>query len=71
MKLFGKAKVEVLLVGDTFDDAYAAAMQDSQDSGAVFIHPFDDPMVIAGQGTVGMEILDQVQERVHHQESGR
>lgn len=61
VKLFGKDKVEVLLVGDTFDDAYAAAMQDSQDSGAVFIHPFDDPMVIAGQGTVGMEILDQVQ----------
>ncbi|MEL7530982.1 MAG: threonine ammonia-lyase IlvA [Bacteroidota bacterium] len=66
VKLFGKDKVEVLLVGDTFDDAYAAAIQDSQESGAVFVHPFNDPLVMAGQGTVGMEILDQVHQGIDY-----
>ncbi|MFK7926182.1 MAG: threonine ammonia-lyase IlvA [Bacteroidia bacterium] len=59
VKLFGKAKVEVLLVGDSFDDAYAAAVKECEENGAIFIHPFNDPLVMAGQGTVGMEILNQ------------
>ncbi|RID98829.1 threonine ammonia-lyase, biosynthetic [Simplicispira hankyongi] len=52
---------EVVLHGDSYSDAYdhAAALQ--RDQGLTFVHPFDDPDVIAGQGTVAMEILRQVQ----------
>lgn len=57
VKLFGKAFVDVVLVGDTFDDAYAEAQSFCQTQKAEFIHPFDDHAIIAGQGTVGLEIL--------------
>lgn len=57
--LFGKKFVEIELVGDTFDDAHEAAQQEAAISGALFIHPFDDPAIIAGQATVGKEILEQ------------
>lgn len=50
---------EVVLHGDTYDDAYAHAQQLRDEQGLVFIHPFDDPVVIAGQGTIGKEILEQ------------
>lgn len=50
---------EVILHGDTYDDAYAHGRELEQEQGLVFIHPFDDPMVIAGQGTIGKEILEQ------------
>lgn len=46
------------LVGDTYDDACAAALAYAESSGAVFIHPFDEVDVIAGQGTVGKEIFE-------------
>ncbi|MGA7980185.1 MAG: threonine ammonia-lyase, biosynthetic [Chromatiaceae bacterium] len=48
-----------VLHGDSYDDAYAHAMGLAGERGLTFIHPFDDPLVIAGQGTVGMEILRQ------------
>ena len=48
---------EVVLTGANFDESFAAAQIDSQQSGTVFIHPFDDPLVMAGQGTIGLEIL--------------
>ncbi|MGK7393136.1 MAG: threonine ammonia-lyase [Candidatus Cyclobacteriaceae bacterium M3_2C_046] len=56
VKMFGKEQVEVLLSGDNFDDSSRKAMIDCQQNQKTFIHPFDDPLVIAGQGTVGMEI---------------
>lgn len=56
---------EVILHGDTYDDAYAHACKLSADKGLTFIHPFDDPDVIAGQGTIGMEILRQYQQPIH------
>lgn len=49
----------VILHGDGFDEAYAHAMSLAEEKGYTFIHPFDDPDVIAGQGTIGMEILRQ------------
>ena len=52
---------EVVLQGDSYSDAYAHAVQLQQDQGLTFVHPFDDPDVIAGQGTVAMEILRQHQ----------
>ena len=58
VKLFGKDKVDIVLKGDTFDEASQKAHQFCKEAGAVFIHPFDDEMVIAGQGTIGLEILD-------------
>ena len=50
---------EVVLYGETYDEAYAEARSRSEAERLCFIHPFDDPEVIAGQGTVGMEILRQ------------
>jgi threonine dehydratase len=52
---------EVLLHGDSYSDAYQHALQVQQAQGLTFVHPFDDPDVIAGQGTVAMEILRQHQ----------
>lgn len=51
---------EVVLTGRTVDEAVTAATGAAERSGAVFVHPFDHPDIIAGQGTVGCEILDQV-----------
>ncbi|MEG4014761.1 MULTISPECIES: threonine ammonia-lyase, biosynthetic [unclassified Microcoleus] len=56
---------EVVLQGDTYDDAYAFARQLEAEKNLTFIHPFDDPHVIAGQGTIGMEILRQHQKPIH------
>ena len=51
----------VVLHGDSYSDAYAKALELQRESGATFVHPYDDPDVIAGQGTIGMEILRQWQ----------
>jgi threonine dehydratase len=56
---------EVILHGDTYDDAYAYARQLETEKNLTFIHPFDDPDVIAGQGTIAMEILRQYQKPIH------
>ena len=58
VKLFGKEHVDVMLVGDTFDDAYKAAVDFCNSKGAAFVHPFDDEKVISGQGTVAKEIVE-------------
>jgi threonine dehydratase len=52
---------EVVLVGESFSDAAAHAVKMQVEEGLTFVHPFDDPYVIAGQGTIGMEILRQYQ----------
>ena len=59
VKLFGQDWVEIILVGDTYDDAHAAALTASEANAITFVHPFDDPAVIAGQGTIAVEILKQ------------
>ncbi|TAE59560.1 MAG: threonine ammonia-lyase, biosynthetic [Nostocales cyanobacterium] len=56
---------EVVLYGNAYDDAYAYARKLEAEKGLTFIHPFDDPDVIAGQGTIGMEILRQYQKPIH------
>ncbi|MEL6553510.1 MAG: threonine ammonia-lyase, biosynthetic [Cyanobacteria bacterium J06621_11] len=55
----------VVLHGDTYDDACVHAKKLEIEKGLTFIHPFDDPDVIAGQGTIGMEILRQYQKPIH------
>jgi threonine dehydratase len=53
---------EVHLVGETIEGSIAAAVEHAERTGAVFVHPFDHPDIIAGQGTVGLELLEQVPE---------
>ncbi len=52
----------VVLADGVYDDAYKAALAHKEETGKVFVHPFDDEDVIAGQGTVALEILDQLSE---------
>jgi len=63
VKMFGEDYITVVLVGDTFDDANHAAMEECQRLNKTFIHPFNDEKVIEGQATVGLEIIDQA--KVH------
>lgn len=51
---------EVCLVPGTYDDAYAKALELKEKHGYTFVHPFDDPLVIAGQGTIGLEIIEEM-----------
>ena len=55
---------EVVLHGDTYDDAYQHGRELERERGLTFIHPFDDPVVIAGQGTIGREILAQCEDPI-------
>lgn len=59
VKLFGGDDVEVILTGDSFDDSYNQAVQLCEEKEMAFIHPFDDYRTIVGQGTVGLEILNE------------
>lgn len=59
VKMFGGEFVEVVLVGDTFDQANQAAIETCEAEGKTFIPPFNDKKIIEGQGTVGLEILQQ------------
>ncbi|MFI6502916.1 threonine ammonia-lyase IlvA [Nonomuraea typhae] len=61
----GGDRVEIVVGGGTYDEASTAAHADSENTGAVYVHPFDDVRTMAGQGTVGLEILEQSGERPH------
>jgi len=66
VKMFGKSFVEVILTGDTYDDAHNIAMADCKKTGMAFIHPFDDKQIIEGQATVGQEILQDTKEHIDY-----
>ncbi|MDN5203479.1 threonine ammonia-lyase [Fulvivirgaceae bacterium BMA10] len=66
VKMFGKSNIEVILTGDTFDDSYKEALDYCKNNDKTFIHPFDDPKVIEGQGTVGLEILQDSKEKIDY-----
>ena len=66
VKMFGGDFVEVVLTGDTFDAANKAAIEQCQKDGMVFIPPFDDPKIVEGQGTVGLEIIQEVKEPIDY-----
>ena len=55
---------KAVLIGDSYSDAYLHAMEFMNKTGAVFIHPYDDPDVIAGQGTIGIEIVRQCRQKI-------
>jgi threonine dehydratase len=58
--MFGENNIEIRLVGDTFDDCSIAAKQFTEENNMTFIPPFDDLRIIEGQGTVGVEILEDL-----------
>ncbi len=65
VRAHGGPTVEVVQAGESYSDAYAHAIELQRSRGLTFVHPFDDPYVIAGQGTVAMEILSQHQAPIH------
>ena len=66
VKMFGREFIEIVLTGDTFDAANAAAIAFAAESGRTFIPPFDDPKVMEGQGTIGREILNQAKVKLDY-----
>jgi threonine dehydratase len=66
VKMFGENFIEVVLVGDTFDDAFEAAKLECEQLNKTFIHPFNDEKVIEGQATVGLEILKQSEQPIDY-----
>jgi threonine dehydratase len=66
VKMFGQEYVEVVLVGDTFDDSYHIAISESKQFGKPLVHPFNDPKIIEGQGTVGLEIIQQAESPIDY-----
>lgn len=59
VKMFGEEYIDIILHGDTFDDAYHAATKECDQLKKTFIHPFNDEKVIEGQATIGLELLEQ------------
>ena len=61
VRMFGREYIEIVLTGDTFDAANSAAITYAKENNKTFIPPFDDPKVMEGQGTIGLEILKQTE----------
>ncbi|WP_421764285.1 threonine ammonia-lyase [Ekhidna sp.] len=66
VRMFGKEYVEIRLIGDTFDQSKENALAFCEKSNTTFIHPFDDPKVIEGQGTIGLELIKQSHEPIDY-----
>ncbi|UOB17700.1 threonine ammonia-lyase IlvA [Abyssalbus ytuae] len=64
VKMFGEGYIEVILTGDTYDDAYREAMRACIENNMTFVHPFDDEKVIEGQATIALEILEQSEKKI-------
>lgn len=60
--MFGENYVDIVLIGDTYDDSYGAAMEHCIKAQKTFVHPFDDEKVIEGQGTVALEMVKKLEE---------
>ena len=66
VKMFGEDFIDVIIQGDTFDDAFNASILECDLKNKTFIHPFNDKKVIEGQATVGLEILNQTNEKIDY-----
>ncbi len=64
VRMFGREYVEIILAGDTFDDSAVSAMKYCEEHDMIFIHPFDDVDVMAGQGSVAVEIMNDIEEPI-------
>lgn len=65
-EMFGGEHIQIILKGDTFDDASKAAKKVSKTEGKTYIHAFDDVKIIEGQGTIGLEICEQASEPIDY-----
>ena len=63
---FGDGYAKVVLIGEAYDDSYAEAEKFREEQKTIFVHPFNDEMVISGQGTVGKEIYDDLGGNVNY-----
>ena len=66
VRMFGNGNVEIVLFGDNFDEANHQAKLYAEQEGKTFIPPFDDPQIIEGQATIGMEILNQTKDTIDY-----
>lgn len=66
VRRFGGRWIEIIIEGDSFDETCREAEKFCKKNKSVFIHPFDDPTVIAGQGTIGVEIFEQLSEKIDY-----
>lgn len=66
VKHFGGSQVEVMLIGDTYDDSYQQAIDYCEKHQMSFIHPFDDYRTIVGQGTIGLEIINEMDQKLDY-----
>ena len=66
VKMFGKDNIEVVLFGDTYDDSYYEAKAFCNEHELTLVHPFDDIKVIEGQGTIGLELLEDSTEPIDY-----
>ncbi len=64
VKNFGGKYIKIKLVGTTYDEAYNASLTYCKQTGAVYIHPFNDPLVIAGQGTIAAEMYEETNGKI-------
>lgn len=64
VRMFGREYVEIILAGDTFDDSATNAIAYAEAENRIFIHPFDDREIISGQGTVAVEIMNDMEEPI-------
>lgn len=71
VKSFGGGYTEVVLIGTTYDEASTAAQKFCKEKGAVYVHPFNDPMTIAGQGTIASEIYAELNSGKHKHFDGK
>ena len=66
VKMFGEEFIDIVIGGDTFDDAFNAAKLECDAKNKTFIHPFNDQKVIEGQATVGLEIIEQTHKQIDY-----
>ncbi|ARD46996.1 threonine ammonia-lyase IlvA [Sporosarcina sp. P33] len=66
VKMFGRDRIEIILVGDTFDDCFEKAIELMEKEKRIFIHPFNDKDIIAGQGTVAVEVMNDIEEPIDY-----
>ncbi|MBE1553864.1 threonine ammonia-lyase IlvA [Sporosarcina limicola] len=64
VRMFGRDHVEIILTGDTFDESFSRATEAAATDDRIFIHPFDDHDIIAGQATVAVEIMNDIEEPI-------
>ncbi|MDR3255061.1 MAG: threonine ammonia-lyase IlvA [Synergistaceae bacterium] len=66
VRMHGRDSVEIILSGDTYDDSCKDALVFCEERDSCFVHPFDDPLIIEGQGTVGLDILNDTKQPIDY-----